>query len=231
AREGETGAACLARGWTHVQSSTVVCGTLSSRRTNMCTLRAVGIVAVAGLAIGLATPIAAQSATQTHVEHGASPAVMQALIADVEAVEEKFVALAEAMPEASHDWRPDEGVRSMTEVLMHVAADNYFIPVFAGTPAPATTGIEGTSYPSVQAFEARQVDKAAAIQELRTSFDHLMTVMRAVDEEALARVNEVFGQEVTGLELWVMATTHLHEHLGQSIAYARANDVVPPWSQ
>jgi hypothetical protein len=55
--------------------------------------------------------------------------------------------------------------------------------------------------------------------------------MQAVDDAALARSMEVFGTKMTGLDLWVLATTHLHEHLGQSIAYARANKVVPPWSR
>ena len=32
-------------------------------------------------------------------------------------------------------------------------------------------------------------------------------------------------------DIWIRATVHLHEHLGQSIAYARANEVVPPWSR
>jgi hypothetical protein len=40
----------------------------------------------------------------------------------------------------------------------------------------------------------------------------------------------VFGSSMTGLDLWVLTTTHLHEHLGQLIAYARSNGVVPPWS-
>jgi len=31
--------------------------------------------------------------------------------------------------------------------------------------------------------------------------------------------------------MWIGATTHLHEHLGQLIAYARSNGVVPPWSR
>lgn len=39
----------------------------------------------------------------------------------------------------------------------------------------------------------------------------------------------MFGQSFTMQQGWIMATTHLHEHLGQMIAYARSNGVKPPW--
>jgi hypothetical protein len=42
---------------------------------------------------------------------------------------------------------------------------------------------------------------------------------------------EVFGQKMTNRRLWIATATHLHEHLGQLIAYARSNKVTPPWSK
>lgn len=178
------------------------------------------MVTLAGSVVAFAAPLQAQNS-----------ATMATLLEDVEVVESKLTSLAEAMPEETYDWRPGEGVRSVSEVLMHIAADNYFIPAFAGVAPPPETGIDGTSYPSVQAFEAREVDKAAAIAAMRASFAHLKQAMRNVDDQDLASTLDVFGQETTGLDLWIMATTHLHEHLGQNIAYARTNGVVPPWSQ
>lgn len=193
----------------------------------MRTLKAASLIG----ALAIAAPAYAQTHTQHDAALGASPAIVQALIDDVEQVEQKLIGLAEAIPETSWAWRPGEGVRSVGQVMLHVAADNYFIPAFTGADAPASTGITGTSYPSVQAFEGRQLDKAATIAELRASFAHLKGVMRAVDDAALGANLDVFGMQMTGLRLWVMATTHLHEHLGQSIAYARSNGVVPPWSR
>jgi hypothetical protein len=55
--------------------------------------------------------------------------------------------------------------------------------------------------------------------------------MGAADDAALARKMSVFGSEMSGTDLWVLTATHLHEHLGQLIAYARSNNVVPPWSR
>ena len=41
----------------------------------------------------------------------------------------------------------------------------------------------------------------------------------------------MFGNATTHRGVLVTVLSHLHEHLGQSVAYARMNGVVPPWSQ
>ena len=69
--------------------------------------------------------------------------VMGNLIRDVTEVERKVVGLARAIPAAAYDWRPGTGVRSASEVFMHVAADNYFMPAAMGISVPAETGING----------------------------------------------------------------------------------------
>lgn len=198
-----------------------------------------GAVLLGSLALALPAQVEAQSSTghaaaaghASAAGHVAAPAIMEALVMDIEQAEAKLLALAEAMPESTWNWRPAEGVRSVGEVILHIAADNYFIPAFTGVAAPAETGIVATSYPSVQAFEARELGKAEAIAEMRVSFEHLKRAMRGVDDAALGARLEVFGMEMSGLGLWVLTVTHLHEHLGQNIAYARSNGVVPPWSR
>lgn len=158
------------------------------------------------------------------------PAVVPDLLQAVATAREKLVGLARAIPEDRYDWRPAEGVRSVSEVLMHVAADNYLLPTPTGVEAPAATGIQGESYPTVQAFEGRTVTRNEAIRHLEESFDHLAAAMEAAPQESMGEEVTIFGMQLTGQALWLMATTHLHEHLGQMIAYARSNGVVPPWS-
>jgi uncharacterized damage-inducible protein DinB len=160
-----------------------------------------------------------------------APAVTQALVGDIARVEEKLIGLAEAIPDDKYGWRPGAGVRSVGEVVMHVAADNYFLPQYADVAAPEGTGIKSGDYPSVQAFEGRQATKAEAVQAMRDSFAHLRKAMEGTDQAFLEKQVDVFGMKMTGLDLWVMTTTHLHEHLGQMIAYARSNEIVPPWSR
>jgi hypothetical protein len=116
------------------------------------------------------------------------------------------------------------------EVFLHVTADNYLLPAALGTPAPESTGIDGEDYATVQAFEARSLGKAQTIAEMQASFDHLVEAIGRTDERGLAQEVRIFGGEWSGQGFLVLTTTHLHEHLGQMIAYARTNDVVPPWS-
>ncbi|HSK19508.1 MAG TPA: DinB family protein [Longimicrobiales bacterium] len=195
----------------------------------MSTLRRSQLVAFFLFAAAVVMPAIAQA--QDPAAAASRPAIINSLLRDVTQVEEKMTALAGAIPEARYAWRPADGVRSTAEVLVHVAADNWFLPTAVGIPAPAETGIKAGDYPSVQAYEARTMTKAEAMATMRESFAHLRAAMEKADEAFLAQKVELFGSEMSGTDLWVLTTTHLHEHLGQMIAYARSIGVVPPWSR
>jgi uncharacterized damage-inducible protein DinB len=184
-------------------------------------VRTRAVVLAGGMLLSAAPPLAAQAGTP----------VLQHLIARVEAVETKLVGLATAMPEASFAWRPMEGVRSVAEVFVHVVADNYLLPAFDGPSAPSETGIDPDDYATVQAYEARQMTQAEIVAALEASFAHLKDAMTVASSRAPDRELSFFGRTVEAREMWVLTVTHLHEHLGQSIAYARANGIVPPWSR
>ena len=146
-------------------------------------------------------------------------------------VESKLMALAGALSAPQYDWRPGTGVRSVGEVLLHVASDNYFLPAAMGIPAPAATKITGSDYAAVQAFERQKLSRDATIAELKASFDFLKKSMESIPESRMNETIKVFGQDFTVRSFLILATTHLHEHLGQMIAYARVNSVKPPWSR
>lgn len=156
--------------------------------------------------------------------------VMGDLLKDVADVEKKVLALANAIPESAYAWTPGPGVRSIGEVLKHVAADNYFMPVLLNKPAPKETGIT-KEYKTTMAYEKRPLNRAALLAELETSFAFLRTSMSSTTDAELNAPIDVFGQKSTARGLWISTTTHLHEHLGQLIAYARSNKVTPPWSK
>jgi len=153
------------------------------------------------------------------------------LMRDVAIIEAKFVALAEAMPTAAYDWRPASGVRSVGEVLLHVAGDNYFLPALIGIPAPAETGIEGKDNKTVAAFEARRLTRDGVVAELTKSFAFLKDAMRNTPDAALEMAPKNSTRKTTTRATWIATVTHLHEHLGQLIAYARSNNVTPSWSK
>jgi len=161
----------------------------------------------------------------------AQTGVMGDLLTDIKEAEEKLVSLAKAMPEGSWNWRPGPGVRSVGEVFQHIATDNYLLPAMLGTAAPAGTGIVGTDYKTAQAYETRKADRAAVIADLEASFAHLRKAMAAQSATTLAKEQMFFGRKSTAQAVWISTATHLHEHLGQAIAYARSNNVTPPWSR
>ena len=178
------------------------------------------VVLNGALALACALPAAAQSAS-----------VMSDLTSDVADVEKKFIALAKAIPAEKYAWRPGEGVRSVSEVIRHVASDNYLIPAAIGFAADPSTGIKGEDYKTAQAFEKKQSTKDQTVADLEKSFASLKTNMQATTPAKLGDSVKLFGQPFTMQKAWVLGTTHLHEHLGQLIAYARVNGVKPPWSQ
>jgi uncharacterized damage-inducible protein DinB len=175
----------------------------------------------AALVTGTAAPSAAQA-----------PANLKSdLLKSVTEAEQKFVGLAETFSAEQYDWRPAEGVRSVREVLLHVAADNYFLPAALGIAAPAATKITATEFAAVQAFEKRNLDRAATVAELKASFEHLREAIEGISDDRMSEGIKFFGQDFTVRRVLLAATTHMHEHLGQSIAYARMNGVKPPWSR
>jgi uncharacterized damage-inducible protein DinB len=175
---------------------------------------------VAAATLILALPLAAQT----------RDGVIGELLKDTGDAEKKVLALATAMPESAYAWRPGPGVRSAGEVFQHIASDNYFLPVLLGMPAPKETGIT-KEYNSAVAFEKRPMTKAEVIASLEKSFAFLRTSMGATTDAQLNTPIDMFGQKATTRAVWITTATHLHEHLGQLIAYARSNKITPPWSK
>ena len=151
-------------------------------------------------------------------------AVKAAFLADIEAMRVKFVGLAEAFPPDKYTWRPMDGVRSVSEVLMLIASEGYgFAPtVFGGKPAMSRDASVGL--PMV-------TDKVQVIGYLDKGFAYAKQSIEAIDPATLAGKRNVFGRDRTTPEIVLMVAGDMHEHLGQLIAYARMNHIVPPWSK
>jgi uncharacterized damage-inducible protein DinB len=139
----------------------------------------------------------------------------------LEDVQGKVVGLAEAMPQEKYSWRPADGVRSVAEVFTHIASANFFLPTFIGVKPPATFS------PAI----AKETDKAKVVDALKSSFEHVRQVALNMPDADLEKPVKLFGQDTTYEGVLFLIANHMHEHLGQSIAYARTNGVVPPWSK
>lgn len=137
--------------------------------------------------------------------------------------EQRYTRLAEAIPADKYNWRPAEGVRSIGEVYAHITAANYGIARAFGTQPPA--GIDP------KAIMAAAGDKAKTVQAMKDSFAHFRQAILALSDADSDKPMKMFGQQTTQRGAFVMVTGHTGEHLGQSIAYARMNGIVPPWTE
>jgi uncharacterized damage-inducible protein DinB len=136
--------------------------------------------------------------------------------------EARYTRLAEAVPADKYNWRPAEGVRSIGEVFAHIVAANYGIARAFGTQPPA--GVD------FKAIGAAAGDKAKTVQGLKDSFAHFRKAILALSDADINKPQKMFGRETTQRGAFFMVTGHMGEHLGQSIAYARMNGIVPPWT-
>ena len=136
---------------------------------------------------------------------------------------DKFIALAEAIPADKFGWSPGPGVMSVGHVYAHVAHYNYGYPSQnMGVAAPA--GIVLDNIENVR-------DKAGVLKLLRESQAYVQNAVRDMNSADLAKTTRLYGRDVPQWSVLLQLVAHMNEHLGQSIAYARMNGIVPPWSR
>lgn len=147
-------------------------------------------------------------------------------LAQLQAVQSQIMKLEQAMPQEKYTWRPSEGVRSVSEVYLHVAGGNYLLLSFAGYDPPKEANFNSDP----KKWESATTNKEEIAKILRVSFDYLRATVMKITEKDLEKNVDFFGNEITLRSLLMNELSHVHEHLGQSIAYARMNGVVPPWT-
>ena len=147
---------------------------------------------------------------------------IKSVLNDLNEVEGKVVSLAEAMPQNTYDWRPMEGVRSVSEVYKHIAASNYFILSFVGGKKKEGMG---------ENMGKDVKDKEQIIKTLKDSYAYTKDFISKMSASDLDKGVDFFGNKTDYRGMLFILLGDNHEHLGQSIAYARTNHVVPPWSR
>jgi uncharacterized damage-inducible protein DinB len=136
-------------------------------------------------------------------------------------VSQQLIALAEATPAEKFSWRPAPGVRSTSEVYMHIAEANFGLLAVTG-PKPPADMKEG--------IEKSVTAKADVISWLKRSLDAVKQAHLAETPKDLQRKLQIHGRDATVDGIYLRIIVHANEHMGQLIAYARMSGVVPPWS-
>jgi uncharacterized damage-inducible protein DinB len=150
------------------------------------------------------------------------------LLMPLDGLEKQVIALAKAIPEEKFAWRPGEGVRSVKEVFLHIAYGNKLMLSIAQGADPAD--IQKMIQESAKA-EKEPMTRVKVIALLEESFAAVRKAMGDASAGALSREIEFFGTKTTMRGVLTELDAHIAEHLGQSIAYARVNGIVPPWSK
>ncbi len=135
----------------------------------------------------------------------------------------RVLSLAEAIPADKYDWRPEEDVFSVERVYTHIARYNYYyLESSLGIPAPDDVDID-----SIESITG----KDEVVDILERSIEHVKKSIGKMPESKLAKSTEMYGRTVNGQAVLMQLITHMSEHVGQSIAYARMNGITPPWSE
>jgi uncharacterized damage-inducible protein DinB len=137
-------------------------------------------------------------------------------------VSQQLIALAEATPEKNFSWRPAPGVRSTSEVYMHIVIANFYLLSVTGPKMP----------PELTLDSEKNIDsEAEVISWLKRSLEAVKEAHTAEAPGDMARKVKVEGRDSTVGDMYLRIIVHDNEHMGQLVAYARMTGIVPPWSK
>lgn len=135
----------------------------------------------------------------------------------------RVLSLAKAMPADTYSWQPSEGVYSVAKVFAHIARYNYYY-LESSLDIPAPNGVDVENMESL-------TDKEEIVTALEQSITHVQNSISQMPTSKLSEQTQLYGQTVNGQAVLMQLITHYSEHVGQAIAYARMNDIVPPWNR
>jgi uncharacterized damage-inducible protein DinB len=143
-------------------------------------------------------------------------------LVDLAAVQKKFVDLANVVPAEKLRWRPSPDSRSFAEVLLHVAGERYGILGLMGAAPPEKF--------DAKTLEKSTTDKVRIVAELNRSWEFAQKTIDDMSNADFAKPLPKLGPQANAGDVVYILVADAHEHLGQAVAYARENGIVPPWT-
>jgi uncharacterized damage-inducible protein DinB len=177
----------------------------------------------AGLLWLMLGTVAATAQASDAADHTAPSYDMKAQsLLDMQMVQKKFIDLANALPADKFNWRPSPDSRSFAEVFLHVAGERYQILGLMGAAAPAGF--------NPKTFEKSTTDKSQIVDELNKSSEFTQKAIGGMSNAEFAKLLPKLGPQANAGDVVYILVADAHEHLGQAVAYARENGIVPPWT-
>jgi hypothetical protein len=178
---------------------------------------------LAGSSVGVMAALGQNSDAAAMADHTPPSYDMKAQsLADLQAVQKKFVDLANAVPADKFNWRPTTDSRSFAEVFLHVSGERYGILGMMGAAPPS--GFDGKT------FEKSTTDKTRIVEELNKSWEFAQKAINGMSNADFAKLLPKLGPQANAGDVVYILVADAHEHLGQVVAYARENGIVPPWT-
>ena len=137
-------------------------------------------------------------------------------------VSQQLIALAEATPPEKFAWRPAPGVRSTSEVYMHIVIANFYLLSVTGPQMPSDVK---------EGMEKTVTSKPEVINWLKRSLEVVKQAHLAEKPSDLQRKVHIVDRDATVDGMYLRIIVHANEHMGQLVAYARMSGVAPPWSR
>lgn len=135
----------------------------------------------------------------------------------------KMLSLAEAIPADKYAWRPATGVMSVAEVFTHVAeVDLHYLATSLNSKAPAD--LDPKSLGKLQ-------EKDQVVAAVRRTFEFVRRTVEQMSDSDMEKTTTLYGRSSSYRNVLLQLLHHSSEHVGQTIAYARMNSIVPPWSR
>lgn len=145
------------------------------------------------------------------------------LVASMMDAGNKIQELAGAVPDGKYNWKPSKDVRSMGQVFQHVVGANYLFPALLGKAGPMTME-------EIMKLDSQTIEPAKVRQMLKDSYAFATAAISEFPDSEMEVEMDFFGHKMTKRAGLLLLVTHSHEHLGQAIAYARSNNITPPWT-
>jgi len=161
----------------------------------------------------------------------AAPALAQTTVKDALAKHWKTsgeftIAVANAMPADSYDFRPNPEEMSFGQLMAHIAGVNL-------NACANASGMTKPALPPKIAEYAKdtkkvEVDKETALQFMKDSFDFCNQAVASMTPNRMDTVVGPPARNLTGFE-WLWAYfTHTAHHRGQAEVYLRVKGIKPP---